>query len=223
MPLFPLETVLFPGVVMPLRIFEPRYRQLVQDLQDGPEPRAFGIVGLRSGSGVGANNAQDLFNIGCVAQLRRVKPYEDGSSDIVVVGTSRFRLNSVVSTDAPYVVGDTDLLGEREDDAELTEQIAAKALVSFASYMSKLSTLRRRGGSAIESEALPRDPRALSWLIASAAILPRAEKQGLLEIESDLIRLRTVNALLRREIGLIVALRALPVDAREIGGDPSDN
>ena len=76
---------------MPLHIFEPRYRQLVQDIIDRPEQeQAFGVVAIRQGHEVGADGVKALYEVGCMAQLRGIQPYPDGRFDIVTVGADRF-------------------------------------------------------------------------------------------------------------------------------------
>ncbi|GAA4750852.1 hypothetical protein GCM10023328_37190 [Modestobacter marinus] len=99
-PLFPLETPLFPGVVLPLQIFEPRYRQLVADLSALPEgaPRQFGVVAIRQGWEVErVAPAEALFDVGCTAVLRVVAPQSDGGYQVVSVGDARFRLLEVLA------------------------------------------------------------------------------------------------------------------------------
>ncbi|MCZ2824849.1 MULTISPECIES: LON peptidase substrate-binding domain-containing protein [unclassified Modestobacter] len=99
-PLFPLETPLFPGVVLPLNIFEPRYRQLVADLSALPEgaPRRFGVVAIRQGWEVErVAPAEALFDVGCTAVLRVVAPQSDGGYQVVTVGGERFRLLDVLA------------------------------------------------------------------------------------------------------------------------------
>jgi Lon protease-like protein len=98
-PLFPLETPLFPGVVLPLQIFEPRYRRLVADLTALPEgvPRRFGVVAIRQGWEVERiAPAQALFDVGCTAVLRMVAPQLDGGYRVAAVGGERFRLLDVL-------------------------------------------------------------------------------------------------------------------------------
>src|ERR687898_826503 len=95
-PLFPLGTPLFPGVVLPLQIFEPRYRRLMQDLQAHPEDgarRFFGVVAIRQGWEVEkVAPAEALYDIGCTARLQTVRPQPDGGFRIITVGGDRFRL-----------------------------------------------------------------------------------------------------------------------------------
>jgi len=72
LPLFPLGAVLYPGMLLPLRIFEERYRQLVRDLLERPEPRRFGVIAIRTGRETGIDGVHSLYEIGCTATLRRV-------------------------------------------------------------------------------------------------------------------------------------------------------
>src|SRR5580704_11413337 len=95
LPLFPLGTVLYPGLLLPLHIFEERYRRLVRDLLDGPEPQRFGVIAIRQGRETGVDGVSDLYEIGCTATLRRVAEHEDGRYDLVTVGADRFRLASL--------------------------------------------------------------------------------------------------------------------------------
>ena len=95
LPLFPLGTVLYPGLPLPLHIFEPRYRQLVRDLLDGPQPGRFGVIAIRKGRETGVDGVSALYEIGCTATLRQIAKYEDGQFDIVTVGSQRFRLTGL--------------------------------------------------------------------------------------------------------------------------------
>src|SRR5215831_3844462 len=113
--LFPLGTVLFPGLLLPLHIFEERYRQLVRDLQAGPEPRRFGVVAIRQGRETGVDGIQALYEVGCTATLRQVNELEDGRYDIVTVGTDRFLLTGLDDS-KPYLQGKVDLLPEEVGD-----------------------------------------------------------------------------------------------------------
>jgi Lon protease-like protein len=91
-PLFPLSTVLFPGMRLPLHIFEERYRLLAARLLELPEPRRFGVIAIRKGREVGADGVTALHDVGCVATIRQIVPHPDGRFDLAAVGTERFRL-----------------------------------------------------------------------------------------------------------------------------------
>jgi Lon protease-like protein len=99
LPIFPLNVVAFPGMTVPLHIFEERYRALVRHLLTlpGPGDRLFGIVAIREGYEVGSHEARSMYRTGCVVQLTGVEEYDDGRFDIAAVGRHRMR---VMSTDA---------------------------------------------------------------------------------------------------------------------------
>ena len=118
-PLFPLGTPLFPGMVLPLHVFEPRYRRLVLDLLALPEEserRFFGVVAIRQGWEVERiAPAEALYDIGCVARLQMVRPQSDGGFQVVTVGGERFRLRDVVvGEDPPYLQGEVEWLADEE-------------------------------------------------------------------------------------------------------------
>src|SRR5262249_24611067 len=85
LPLFPPTGVLFPGMRLPLHIFEQRYRQLVADLLEQPEPRQFGVIAIRKGRETGVDGVTALYDVGCIATVRKVEPREDGRFDLLTV------------------------------------------------------------------------------------------------------------------------------------------
>src|SRR3954465_11172870 len=116
-PLFPLGTPLFPGIVLPLQIFEPRYRRLMRDLltlPEGGDRRFFGVVAIRQGWEVQhIAPAEALSDVGCTARVQAVRPQADGGFRIVTVGGERFRLlDVVVADDPPYLQGEAEWLAE---------------------------------------------------------------------------------------------------------------
>src|SRR4051794_24954003 len=125
-PLFPLETPLFPGVVLPLHVFEPRYRRLVADLTALPAgaERRFGVVAIRQGGEVERiAPAEALFDVGCTAVLRMVAPQQDGGYRAAAVGGERFRLIDVLvptegTDEPPYLRALVEWLSEEETAAE---------------------------------------------------------------------------------------------------------
>jgi Lon protease-like protein len=210
LPLFPLGSVLFPGLVLPLNVFEPRYRLLVQDLVAGAEDedavRGFGVVAIKAGHEVGEGNAQALHQVGCVALLREVTETEDGRYELVTVGASRFKVVGIdESAGTPYLTGLVEPFGD--DDTEDDEDEGGLQLLSaavarrFEEYREVLDI----GGA----EA-PEDPRVMSYLVAAAMVLSLDQRQALLEAPDTATRLRTELAVLKREIALVETFGAVP-------------
>jgi uncharacterized protein len=206
LPLFPLGTVLFPGLLLPLHIFEDRYRQLVRDLQDRPEPRRFGVIAIRHGRETGAGGIQALHEIGCIATLRQVKPLEDGRYDVVTVGTQRFRL-AALDDSKPYLQGQVDLLTEETGDEAGAAQAVRIVRDGFRAY---LGALAERGATQISAPELPEDPVTLSYLVAASMIIDLSDRQTLLAEPDALHRLAAERALLSRELTMLRTLTATP-------------
>ena len=206
LPLFPLGTVLFPGLLLPLHIFEDRYRQLVRDLADGPEPRRFGVIAIRHGRETGVDGIQALYEIGCTAILRQVKPLEDGRYDVVTVGTQRFRLASLDDS-GPYLRGRVDLLAEETGDEAAAAQAVRLVRDGFRAY---LNALTERGVTQISAPELPEDPVTLSYLVAASMIIDLSDRQALLAEPDALRRLTAERALLSRELTMLRTLTATP-------------
>src|SRR5271156_5247682 len=134
LPLFPLGAVLYPGMLLPLHIFEERYRQLVQDLLERPEPRRFGVIAIRKGRETGIDGVQSLYEVGCTATLRQAEQLEDGRFDLVTVGTDRFRLNSLDET-LPYLRGEVELLGSVAVDEAAAAPLVRTVQAGFRRYV----------------------------------------------------------------------------------------
>ncbi|MFN0284379.1 MAG: LON peptidase substrate-binding domain-containing protein [Kineosporiaceae bacterium] len=215
LPLFPLGTVLVPGLVLPLHVFEPRYRLLVEALVSLPEGanRQFGVVAIRSGHEVGADGVTALHAVGCIAELREVTPYSDGRFDIVTVGESRFRVLGIdEEAGTPYLTGLVELIDEPDGEGDL-EALTDRVIEQFAEYRAALE---------VDVTELPDDPRVVSYLVAAAVILDLPERQKLLEEPTTSDRLAAEIALLKRERGFIGAFRTLPaVDLTKGGGSPN--
>ena len=219
LPLFPLRSVLFPGLVLPLRIFEPRYRVLVEKLNGNTagEGREFGVVAIRRGVEVGAAGAEDLYDVGCTAELTQVRDRDDGGYDIVTVGRRRFRTLAIDRESAPYLNAEVEWLPERSGPAGTAERLAPSALAAFRRY------LRLARPDAVADDQLPEDPVVLSHLIAATASLDIADRQGLLAAPDTATRLRVELGLLHREVTLFGKVRAVPADLRDFQTQPSPN
>lgn len=206
LPLFPLGTVLYPGVLLPLHIFEERYRLLVRDLLAGPEPRQFGVIAIRKGRETGVDGVSALHEIGCTATLRRVQEYEDGRFDLVTAGTQRFRLAGLDHS-RPYLQGEVDLL---TDDAGGDAAAAAAAQAVRRAFHDYLVMLAATGtGEAVIPE-LPDEPAALSYLVAASMIVDLPDRQALLAEPGTLRRLEAERALLSRETAMLRTFTSAP-------------
>ena len=208
-PLFPLGTVLYPGLLLPLHIFEERYRDLVRDLVDRPDeagPRFFGVVAIRVGHEVGEGAVSALHEIGCTAELRGVEAYEDGRYDIVTSGTRRFRVLEVDGT-LPYLQGEVEWLDEPAGDA--ADVLAASVLRHFHSYREALLATKELGDGDGGDDG-PIDAEVLSYLVAATMVLDLSDHQSLLAAPDTATRLLLELGLLRRESAILRTLPSLP-------------
>jgi Lon protease-like protein len=206
LPLFPLGAVLYPGMLLPLHIFEDRYRQLVQDLLERPEPRRFGVIAIRKGRETGIDGVHSLYEIGCVATLRRVDEHDDGRFDVVTVGTQRFRLLTLDQT-LPYLQGEVEVLAEDAVDQAAASACVRAVQVAFRAY---LDALTERGGATVRIEELPSEPGLLSFVVAATMVIDLPERQGLLDESDTVRRLVTERALLARETAMLRATTSRP-------------
>ena len=208
LPLFPLGLVLLPGLLLPLHVFEQRYRTLVEDLLALPEEqRRFGVVAIRSGREVGEDGVTALHEVGCVAHLRRVVPHEDGRFDLVTTGTDRFRLTGLAD-DAAYPTGVVEWLPDdlgAPDEAALLD-LAVRA--AFADYLAALADARDEGAPDVPD--LPGGGVVLSYLVAASVVVDLEDRQRLLAAPDGVARLRAELSLLRREVTLLRTLTATP-------------
>jgi Lon protease-like protein len=144
LPLFPLNTVLCPGIALPLHVFEDRYRALVRYCLETKSP--FGVVMIREGREVGTG-AISFTDTGTIAEIRDAGRREDGRFDLLVVGTRRFRIRSILDGRGPYLVADVEILEETVDDPSRAQELANRATRRFVSY---LELLRPRSGETSE-------------------------------------------------------------------------
>jgi uncharacterized protein len=232
LPLFPLSTVLFPGMRLPLHIFEERYRTLAEHLQAQPEPRRFGVIAIRKGREVGADGITALHEIGCVTTVRQIVGHADGRFDLSTVGTQRFRLLRLDDS-LPYFQGEVELLSDEDPAGEQTPGEAAPAgaapgkaspgepgqrsdALAFATgrvqegFRSYLNALADRGGGVISIADLPDEPVLLSYVVGAAMIIDLPERQSLLAAPTALDRLRLERSLLVRETAMLRATTSRP-------------
>ena len=148
-PLFPLRSVLCPGVALPLHIFEERYRLMINRCIERGEP--FGVILLRQGREVGPIRG-GVAAVGTTAAIRRAGTYPDGRLDILTVGQQRFRLEDVDNTAEPYLVGQVSLLKEPTGPPAEASQLAARVGERFLEYLRLLQPEDDADGPEIEIE-----------------------------------------------------------------------
>ena len=171
-PLFPLGIVLLPGEAVPLHIFEERYKQMIGECLD--EDREFGIIWLSD---------DELKEVGCGARISRVlERFEDGRLNILVEGTTPFRLERRIG-DLAYPAGDVELL---EDEADADEAALERTRSGYADLVEEVTDSRPDAEALAELGAY--------GMAATLDIAPSA-KQALLELRSEPARLDQLDAL----------------------------
>ena len=195
LPLFPLPLVLLPNELLPLHIFEPRYRQLIKDI--GLERNLFGVTYFSSEESLIEKPPVDT--IGCVAEVREIQNLPDGRSNILSVGVIRFRLIDYVESGDPYLVGDVEFFEDDEADEAILNPLADEVFRLFkriAKAAHKLSGERGRFPEIPQAE-----PQALSFLVTAAFNLEPEMKYKMIEMRSTVERLERLREILRQTVG----------------------
>ncbi|MFG3045689.1 LON peptidase substrate-binding domain-containing protein [Streptomyces sp. NPDC048241] len=229
LPLFPLNTALFPGLVLPLSVFEERYRAMMRELLKTPEdePRRFVIVAIRDGhqlapsamglpdpdtatdegpaAGFGPDPLKALHRVACVAEAATIRERTDGTFEVLCTGTTRVRLLSVDGSGS-FLTAEVEEL--EEDPGDEAGALAEGVLHSFQQYQKRLAGAHERSISA--DSDLPDDPSVISYLVAAAMVLDTPTKQRLLQAPDTASRLRDELKLLRSETAIIRSLPSLP-------------
>jgi Lon protease-like protein len=193
LPIFPLGRPLVPGAPLALRVFEPRYLELIDDLRSVPlAQRVFGVVLIARGLEVG-DEAPSLTRTGCVALVEDVKVLAREpwlQLGVQSVGTRRFRLGPVDQNTGSYAVADVTWL---EDDVSDPAALGAEA----AGLAAEHAAYRRRLGA--EEVTFHGAPETYVWQAVEEMVLAPRDIQGLLDLEDPLVRIRRLRELLRRE------------------------
>lgn len=188
--MFPLGTVLMPGGVLPLHVFEPRYRQLVKDClaADAPE---FGVVLIERGSEVGGADLRSL--AGCVARIVELGELPDGRYVMVTAGTRRIRVNAWLPDD-PYPLADVD----DWPDVDLADPGLDEAVAALAPRVRRAAALAVELGVAEAGLAddLPDDPLAAGFHLSRLAPVGPLDQYRLLSAPGTAERLRLLAAML---------------------------
>ncbi len=214
LPLFPLNVVLYPDIPLPLYIFEPRYREMVQRCRKENSP--FGVVLVHESD---SSQEQTMVSaIGTTARLTQYEEMEDGCMNIVVLGETRFRVIDAFY-DKPYLTARVEPFWEQTPDLLQLQTPFDIASDLFKTYLNTLFAQTNRTISALQ---LPQEPEFLSYAVANILQIPLHEKQRLLEITATEDRLKQEIEILGREIESQTAKRGgkgkiVPVDVQELG------
>lgn len=214
LPIFPLKNVvLFPGMVLPLHIFEMRYREMINRCIDEHLP--FGVVLIDDGREVGP--AARPHTVGTAARIARIERLDDGRMNITTVGTQRFRILELHSTHSyltatvshfPVVNGGTQLA------ADLSQRVRPQVL-EYVALLSKAANVN------LTLDRLPEDPLTLAMLIAISLQIGDKDKQHLLEAVGVPEMLALEGRLLARELLLLQYMIDTREDVQALNGGPS--
>ena len=194
LPIFPLSIVLFPGVPLPLHIFEPRYRQMLSDIRPGNN--LFGLsyfdpsTSDREGPSAG--------NIGCVAEVTEAQALPDGRSNILTIGVIRYRLEEYVERGDPYLVARVSFFEDEEEDAEMLRESSRDVAEHFTRIARAVRTINDERASL--PDISDTEPQRLSFLVAAAMEVDTDVKQELLELRSTSERLSRLRDMLGRAL-----------------------
>ena len=190
LPVFPLPVVLFPSVPLPLHIFEPRYRQMLTDIR--PANNLFGVAYFDPSTS--EHDVPPAGHIGCVAEVTETQTFPDGRSNILTLGVIRYRIESYVERDTPYLVARISYFEDDEEDESLLTTSAHDVAETFTRIAQAVRTLND------ERTNLPdisnTEPQRLSFLVAAAMEIDAEVKQELLELTSTSVRLERLRGML---------------------------
>ncbi|MEJ7847252.1 MAG: LON peptidase substrate-binding domain-containing protein [Pyrinomonadaceae bacterium] len=181
--IFPLPLVLLPNELLPLHIFEPKYRKMLQDSQLG-----------RNLFGVTFFDGQDPFvdkpeigSIGCVAEIRDVQTMPDLRSNILTGGVIRYRLLEYIDEGVPYLIAKVEFFEDVIEDATLIQQLADEVFELFERIAKAAFKLSGNRGNFPQIQRS--DPETMSFLVAAAFNLENELKYKMLEMTSTTERL----------------------------------
>jgi uncharacterized protein len=210
LPLFPLNTVLFPGMPLRLHIFEERYKVMLQRVLQTNQ--TFGVNLIRKGAEASGPLAEP-YDVGCTARVVQVEPLEDGHMNLTVVGDERFHILRM-GVGQPYLtafVESTPLKAHQTLEVVRGVRVLRQRLAGYLNLLSRYSQ-EGEGGDGLHLDfdltelQLPEDPMMLIYLSAALLQIPAAEKQPLLEAETAQDLLNKIQRLFRRELAVLPPL-----------------
>ncbi len=194
LPIFPLGVVLFPGVPLPLHIFEPRYRQMLSDIRVNNS--LFGVSYFDA-----STSSQDFppsGHVGCVAEVSETQTLPDGRSNILTVGVIRYRIEEYVERGDSYLVARVSFFEDEEEDDEMLRGSSREVAETFTRIARAVRTINDERASL--PDISDTEPQRLSFLVAAAMEVDTDLKQELLEMRSTSERLRRLRDMLARAV-----------------------
>jgi ATP-dependent Lon protease len=193
LPMFPLGTVLFPSVFLPLHVFEPRYREMTRRCLDADGPGEFGVVLIERGAEVGGGDVRT--SVGTVARILEAAELEDGRWVLGTIGTRRIKVNEWLPDD-PYPLADVD-----DWDSPVAEPDDVDRYRALVATLRRVLALKSElGDSAVRATIdLSDDPVLGSFQVAAVSPLGPADQQHVLAAETTAERLELLDRLLTEE------------------------
>jgi Lon protease-like protein len=194
LPIFPLALVLFPGVPLPLHIFEPRYRQMLNDVRAGNS--LFGVSYFDASTS--EKDMPPAGHVGCVAEITETQPMPDGRANILTVGIIRYRIEEYVERDDPYLLARVSYFEDEEEDRNVLSESARDVAETFTRIARAVRTINDERANL--PDISDTDPQRLSFLVAAAMEVDTDVKQDLLELRSTAERLQRLREMLERAV-----------------------
>jgi len=195
LPLFPLPLVLLPNELLPLHIFEPRYRQMLKDV--ALDTNMFGVSFF---------NPQESFienplagSVGCAAEIRESQTMPDGRSNVLTIGVARYRLIDYIESGEPYLVGDVEFFEDEKEDETILNPLADEVYTLFRRVA--LAAHKLGGERGTFPDVQQTEPEPLSFLVTAAFNLEPELKYQLLETRSTIERLERLKEILIQTVG----------------------
>lgn len=194
LPIFPLALVLFPGVPLPLHIFEPRYRQMLSDVRAGNS--LFGVSYFDASTS--EKDVPPAGHVGCVAEVTEMQSLPDGRSNILTVGIIRYRISEYVERGEPYLLARVNFFEDEAEDQNVLSEGAHEVAETFTRIARAVRIINDERASL--PDISDTEPQRLSFLVAAAMEVDTDVKQDLLELRSTTERLQRLREMLKRAV-----------------------
>lgn len=194
LPLFPLPIVLFPGVPLPLHIFEPRYRQMLSDVRDSYN---FFVLSYFDSS-ASEKDFPPAGHIGCAAEVTETQSLPDGRSNILTVGLIRYRADNYIERSDPYLIAGVSFFEDDEESEERLSESSREVAETFTRIARAVRIINDERANL--PDISDTEPQRLSFLVAAAMEIDPDVKQELLELRSTSERLRRLSDMLARAV-----------------------